>query len=238
MKSLVALLSILAFSFNFFGPPRKEVPDDTDWWSLVLPRGAVLGTAKGEDPPIADFTIVGIDLGPGSFDDVIRKLGTSTVVMRGDQGASREQLCYQSSDAKTRLIFERGEAGEAFYLIGSGPDWNGSKRCVDSALVTETLAVANGLRLGLAPPEVEHILGDPSANTSGKSEWLWNGQFPLTLAELQRIRQREPDVAVKDEQVKSMKHNLSAVIEVTYTDGHSSEIGAWYSFDDSTTFSE
>lgn len=238
MNSGIALFSILAFGLSFFGPPRATIPDDSDWWSLVIPRGAVLGTARGEEPPIADFTILGIDLGPGSFKDVIPALGTATVVMRGEQAEGREQLCYKSSDGTTRVVFERGEAGEAFYLIGAGPDWNGSSRCVVSPMVTASLATQSGLKLGLSQVEIEHILGDPSANTPGKSEWLWTGQFAMTPEQLKRIRAREPSLEIKDSDVANMKHNLSAVIEVTYTDGRASEIGAWYSFDDSTRFQE
>jgi hypothetical protein len=238
MPSLAALITILAFSLNVFGPPRKDLPDDSDWWTLVVSRGAVLGEPKGERPPVGNFTIAGIDLGPGSFNDVIPKFGTATVVMRGEQTESREQLCYKSSDGKTRLIFERGEAGEAFYLVGEGPDWNGSSRCVESPLVTSTIATASGLKLGMTPIEVQGVLGDPCANIPGKSEWLWTGQFVLTVDELTRIRKREPNIEIKDSEVAAVRHNLSAVIEVTYTNGRSSEIGAWYSFDDSTRFEE
>jgi hypothetical protein len=234
----VALFSLLAFGLSIFGPPRANVPDDSDWWSLVLPRGAVLGSPRGEEPAMGNFTIVGIDLGPGSFNEVIPILGSATVVMRGEQAEGREQLCYQTSDAKTRLVFERGDSGEAFYLIGHGPDWNGSSRCVTSAQVTPTLATASGLRLGLTQVEAEHILGDPSANTPGKSEWLWTGRFAITPEQLKRIRAREPSLDIKDSAAASMMHNLSAVIEITYTDGHVSELGAWYSFDDTTRFEE
>ncbi len=234
----IALFSILAVGFNFFGPQRKDLPDDSDWWSLVRPRGQLLATAKDEEPPIASFTIAGIDLGPGSFGDVIPKLGAATVVMRGEQAQSREQLCYRSSDAKTHLIFERSEEAEAFYLVGPAPDWYGSSFCEKSPAVTSTIATANGLRLGLTMVEVEQILGAPSGNAPGKSEWLWTGQFPLTADQLKRIRQRQPDLELKDSAAASLKHNVSAVLEISYTDGRVSEVGAWYSFDDSDKFED
>ncbi|HUA33788.1 MAG TPA: hypothetical protein VMA09_09310 [Candidatus Binataceae bacterium] len=236
---VVALFSILAVGFNFFGPQRKDLTsDDSDWWSLVRPRGQLLATAKSEEPPIAAFTIAGIDLGPSSFGDVIPKLGAATIVMRGEQAQSREQLCYRSNDGATRLIFEKSEEAESFYLVGPAPDWYGSSFCEKSSAITSTIATANGLRLGLTMPEVEQIMGAPSGNTPSKSEWLWTGQFPLTADQLRRIRQRQPDLELKDSDAKSMTHNISAVLEVTYTDGRVSEIGAWYSFDDSEKFED
>ena len=236
--ALFSIFSILAVGLNFFGPQRKELPDDSDWWSLVRPRGQLLATARGEEPPIASFTIAGIDLGPGSFGDVIPKLGDATVVMRGEQAQSREQLCYRSSDDKTRLIFEKSEEAEAFYLVGPGPDWYGSAFCEKSPIVTSTIATASGLRLGLTMPEVEQIMGAPSGNVPNRSEWLWNGQFHITVDQLKRIRQRQPYLELKDSEAASLRHKFSAVLEVTYTDGRVSEIGAWYSFDDSEKFED
>jgi hypothetical protein len=236
MRPLAVLIPILAFGLGFFGPPRKDVPDDTDWWSLVPPQGELIGAAMDEKPSLNNFTIAGIDLGPGSFDDVIPKLGISTVVMRGETQMSREQLCYRSADGATRLIFEHGERGEAFYIVGAGKDWSGSGFCKSSPLVTNTLATQSGLRLGLTPPEVAKILGDRSGESPGRQVWLWSGQFPVTSAELARIRQRNPHLAISDADAKGMQHDLKAIIEVRYTNNQASEIGAWYQFDDSSRF--
>jgi hypothetical protein len=232
MRALPMLIPILAFGLSIFGPPRKDVPDDTDWWSLIPPQGELIGAAMDDKPPLANFTIVGIDLGPGSFDDVVPKLGIATVVMRGETQMSREQLCYRSADASTRLIFEHGERGEAFYIVGPGKDWSGSGFCKSSPLVTDAIATQSGLRLGLTPPEVAKILGNRSGVSPGRQVWLWSGQFPVTDAELSRIRQRNPHLAISDASAKAMQHDLKAVIEVRYTNNRASEIGAWYHFDD------
>jgi hypothetical protein len=236
MRALPVLIPILAFGLSFFGPPRKDVPDNTDWWSLVTPQGYLLGAARDDKPPRNDFTILGIDLGPGSFDDVIPKLGIATIVMRGETQMSREQICYRSADLSTRLIFEHGERGEAFYIVGAGKDWSGSGFCAKSPLVTDALSIQRGVRLGLTPAEVAKILGDRSGETPGRQVWLWSGQFPVTSAELARIRQRNPHLAISDADAKGLQHDLRAVIEVRYTNNHASEIGAWYQFDDSGRF--
>ncbi len=236
MRALPILIPILAFGLSIFGPPRKDVPDDTDWWSLIMPQGLLLATTKSDKPSLANFTITGIDLGPGSFDDVIPKLGISTVVMRGQTQMSREQLCYRSADGSTRLIFEHGERGEAFYMVGAGKDWSGSGFCKKSPIVTDALATQSGLHLGLTPAEITKILGHPSGESPGRQEWLWSGQFPVTADELARIKQRNPHLAITDADAKKLQHDLKAIIEVRYTNNRASEIGAWYQFDDSSRF--
>ncbi len=237
MRSLAMLIPILAFGLvSIFGPPRKDIPDDTDWWSLITPQGYLFATTKNDKPALANFTIAGIDLGPGSFDDVIPKLGVSTVVMRGQTQMSREQLCYRSADGSTRLIFEHGERGEAFYLVGAGKDWNGSGLCRKSEIVIDALATQSGLRLGLTPHEVAKILGDPCGESPGRQEWLWAGQFAVTADELARIKQRNPSLAISDADLKHSQRELKAIIEVRYTDNRASELGAWYQFDDSARF--
>lgn len=236
MRPLAMLIPILAFGLSIFGPPRKDVPDDTDWWSLITPQGYLIGAARDDKPPPNDFTIVGIDIGPGSFDDVIPKLGIATVAMRGETQMSREQLCYRSADGSTRLVFEHGERGEAFYIVGAGKDWSGSGFCKKSPIVNDALATQSGLRLGLTPPEVATILGDRSGESPGRQVWLWSGQFPVTADEFARIKQRNPHLAISDADAKHLQRDLKAVIEVRYTNNHASEIGAWYQFDDSSRF--
>jgi hypothetical protein len=236
MRPLAMLIPILAFSLSFFGPPRKDVPDDTDWWSLIPPQGVLLAATRNGKPSIANFTIAGIDLGPGSFDDVIPRFGIATIVMRGETQMSREQLCYRSADGSTRLIFEHGERGESFYIVGAGKDWSGSGFCKSSPLVTDEIATVSGLRLGLTPTEAAKILGDPSGESPGRQEWIWSGQFPMSGAEFARIKERNPRLALSDADAKKLQHDLKAIIEVRYTNNQASEIGAWYQFDDSPRF--
>jgi hypothetical protein len=118
----------------------------------------------------SNFTILGIDLGDNDpLEKVTAKLGKAQLVERGDASTGRHQICDASvNDPRIHLIFERGEVTDSFYLFADGPDWSGSNLCLKSNLLTESVSVASGLRLGQTPAEVRAILGSPSVVAGNK----------------------------------------------------------------------
>jgi len=87
-----------------------------------------------------------------------------------------------------KLIFERGEIASAAYLIDGGPDWSESYKCVASKIVSDKLATASGLHLGMTAAEVEKILGKPCIETNDSIEYAFDYQYMLPFDKRQRLK--------------------------------------------------
>jgi hypothetical protein len=125
------------------------------------------------------------------IDDAEKKIAKPWAISsRGDAGSSRDQICFKSASERGRfkLIFEQGEIASLAYLIDGGPDWTESYKCVVSQKVSEKLATASGLHLGMTAAEVEKILGKPCAESNDSVEYFFDYQYLLPLDERQRLK--------------------------------------------------
>jgi hypothetical protein len=146
------------------------------------------------------------------IDDAEQKIAKPWAISsRGDAGMSRDQICFKSTakGGRLKLIFEEGEAGtSAAYLIDGGSDWTESYKCVVSQKVSEKLATASGLHLGMTAAEVEKILGKPCAESNDSVEYSFDYQYLLPLDERQRLKGKgdlsadEPVDWVSDMEIK------------------------------------
>jgi hypothetical protein len=149
------ILLFLMLGLALAGPAKQTNVrvrlDNSDWWSLNRSADAddSINLEKREFTK-SNFQIVGIDLNDRMFSNAAARLGTSTIVERGDASTGRHQACYVSADGtpSVHLIFEQGEVNFTFYIFSDGPVWEGIDRCVTSKRVSLSLATASGLHLG------------------------------------------------------------------------------------------
>jgi len=170
--------------------------DDSDWWSLLRDvKPSACSTFSKEKPNEANFVIAGVDLRHAEpvrdAEKKIAKTSEILTVTRGDFATSRTQICFKSSSEKGRfkLIFEEGAGGlpSAAYLIDGGPDWPESYKCVASQKISDKLATASGLHLGMTASEVEEILGKPCLESNDSVEYFFDYQYLLPLNERQPL---------------------------------------------------
>jgi hypothetical protein len=105
--------------------------------------------------PASSLEILGISLLSQYLSkEFTQKLGSTQEISRGDAANGRQQSCYVSANTKTKvyLIFEFGEVTSAFYVFAGGADWNGSKYCKPSRLVSLGFKYAKWTQAGHHPP--------------------------------------------------------------------------------------
>jgi len=190
MRAVVLALTLIASTSL---GTTISVFDNSDWWSLLRetkPEACL--TPSKKKPDGANFVIAGVDFRNGdAIDDAERKIAKPWAISsRGDASTSRDQICFKSAieGGRFKLIFERGEIASAAYLIDGGPDWSESYKCVASKMVSEKLATASGLHLGMTAAEVEKILGKPCVESNDDIEYAFDYQYTLPLDERQRLK--------------------------------------------------
>ena len=190
---LVSVALILVAGTIGFGSSLSRADDD--WWSLLRDvKPSACKRPSREKPNGANFVIAGVNLRDGQpIDDAEKKIAKPWAISsRGDFGSSRDQICFKSTakGGRLKLIFEQGPAGlpSDAYLIDGGPDWTDSYKCVVSQKVSEKLATASGLHLGMTAAEVEKILGKPCAESNDSVEYFFDYQYLLPLDERQRLK--------------------------------------------------
>jgi hypothetical protein len=203
--------------------PPGYTHDNSDWWSLTgRPESDEKIPDQNREPSAANFKILGLSL---SSEDILKaaaaKLGAASVVQRGDASTGRSQACYASMEEQGRihLIFEQGEVNEVLYLFEGGPDWKGRDQCLKSSLVTKSLSVASGLRLGLTPAEVKAILGKPSTATANELIYSFSVQEKSSAADLKRARQAYPGLSEEELQRNYGFYSLGVYIEARFASG-------------------
>ncbi len=177
--------------------------DDSDWWSNVAdaqidfdaPQTHTQHRELGSTLEIATIIV-----GSGEIDRATTRLGKTRVVFRGDGSLGRIQACYVSADSTTHLIFQENgqDFGAAFYLFKDGQDWNGSKLCAKSPLVSQDTRTESGLRLGLTRTEVESILGKPSIASPDRLRYNLEVVKRTSADKLKQLRAQSPDLSDKD----------------------------------------
>jgi hypothetical protein len=194
MRAVVLTLTLLASTSL---GSTISVFDNSDWWSLLRenkPEACL--TPSKKKPDGANFVIAGVDFRNGNpIADAEQKIAKPWAISsRGDAGSSRDQICFKSATegGRYKLIFEKGEIASAAYLIDGGPDWTESYKCVVSKKVSEKLATASGLHLGMTKAEVQNILGKPCIETNDSIEYAFDYKYLLPLKERLRFKDNEP----------------------------------------------
>jgi len=198
--------------------PLTYRSDNSDWWSQLRVADEEVIPIAGEEPAASNFEILGINLGGDVFNEAWAKLGKAQRVDRGDASSGRSQICYVSVQGrpKIRLVFERGEVTDFFYLFADGPDWNGSDLCVKSNLLTENLSVASGLRLGQSPDQVRAILGKPDVESRQRIIYSIQIEKETPASDFAKLHQQHPDLSEGELRRNYASYTLSVYIEARF----------------------
>jgi hypothetical protein len=209
----------------FFAPvlalAAQGTHDNSDWWSQLRTNdsGREVAVLKRE-PAASNFKIQGIDLGDDDlFGKAVAKLGEAQTVQRGDASSGRSQICYtslQDHPNRIHLVFESGEVSYWFYLFAYGPNWKGSDLCLKSNLVTKSLSVASGLRLGQTPAEVKAILGKPSAIIGNKIIYSFEVEKKTSAGDFEKLRQQHPSLSEEELHRNYESYSLGVYIEARF----------------------
>jgi hypothetical protein len=124
------------------------------------------------------------------------------------------------SGPTTFLIFEGGELEDNAYLLQDERPWNGRDACAKSALVSLSLNIAGGLRMGQPLAAVEAIIGKPSLQI-GNQVWFfferWTPRSKKALAEM-HLREAQMD---DDEFLKRFRYAKEGISVLTrFKDSH------------------
>jgi len=127
----------------------------------------------------ADATILGFTIGHASLKDIQAKLGNAKIerVSRGEE--SDTAMCYVSPVDGTVVIFYSGAMGgwkdiTWFAIWSREAAYPTPSHCAPSTLISQKLATASGLRLGLSKNELEGMAGRPTkvGPASARYEYL------------------------------------------------------------------
>jgi hypothetical protein len=196
--------------------------DNSDWWSFTRRADTdAEGISQHREPPSSTFQILGFGIDDETFGKARAKLGSATIIERGDASAGRSQICYTSSGKESRiyLIFEKGEVNDAFYLFSGGPDWKGSDRCTASELIRENLSTASGLRLGQTTAQVRAILGKPSVASADKMIYPLDVEKKTSAADFEKLKRQNPGVSQEDLHRTYDSYTLGIFIEARFLGG-------------------
>lgn len=174
-----------------------RIDDNSDWWSqLSADQPTESIPAQNKEPAESNYSILGVSLGRNDpLQMAFARLGQAQRVNRGDASTGRQQICYASVSDRPRiyLIFERGEVTDSFYFFAGGANWNGSNLCTKSHLVTPSVSVASGLRLGQTLSEVRAILGKPSAVFGNKTLYSFAVEKKTSQKDFDKLRKAHPE---------------------------------------------
>lgn len=203
---LIAVVIVVAICYPQSACPNQDrarvrLTENSDWWSgLRNIEDEYSGKPQEREVPASNFKVAGIQLGQEFFEQAIKSLGRTTIVVRGDAAGGREQACFVSGERnpKTHLIFEQGEVNYSFYLFAGGKTWTGEEHCLSSAKVSSSLSTVCGLRLGLSPKQVIAILGTPSEQRKDELTYSLHISKKYTEEELRAVRKNHPGVSEEE----------------------------------------
>jgi len=159
-----------------------------------------------------------MDIRKGVLNQSSNNLGEITITDRGDAGSSRGQKCYASSNPKEKVYFivEEGEVSNAFYLFSESSPWNGIQYCSSSPRISRNTATLSGLKLGMNPEAVIHILGRPSIHNKDGLEYWIEYKKKSTSKELINARKGNPDLSEKEIRSDFGYYDVSVLIRIKF----------------------
>jgi hypothetical protein len=227
LAAFLLLFGALPFS-GLLGQQPAEVPlnDDSDWWSVTNGKGSGLddqaqdGALKSQVREIAEgnFRILGMDIREGALEQAGKELGDAAEMDRGDAATGRAQKCYISPAPKdkTYFIVEEGEVNKAFYLFSEAAPWTGFEYCFRTSKIKRKMATASGLKLGLTPQEVIHILGKPSIQRQDELQYLLEFNKKTSPEELARLRKAKPNLSDEEIMLDFGSYDITVFIRAKF----------------------
>jgi hypothetical protein len=142
------------------------------------------GTGCKEVLPDSARTLLGIKLEMTTLDAFERVLGVSPLQKEGDAGEYFEWRCWEAANGDgTVLVVGRGEVDAQVRVLGRGMSFAGRGACPKSKLVSRSLTMKSGVRIGLTRADIERKVGPPTAAGAGWYDRTCLGKKPMTNAE-------------------------------------------------------
>lgn len=138
------------------------------------------GTECQEVLPAAARTLLGIPLDRNHLGAFERVLGASPLRKQGDAGEYFEWRCWKAANGDgTVLVVGQGEVDAQVRVLGRGMAFAGRGECTSSKRVDRSLALGNGLRLGLTHGDLERKVGPATAAGAGWYDRTCLGNRPM-----------------------------------------------------------
>jgi hypothetical protein len=141
----------------------------------------------------ADATILGFVIGHASLKDVQAKLGSAEIERVSREEESDTTMCYVSPVDGTVLVFYSGAMGgwrdiTWFAIWSREAAYPNRSQCASSTLISQNLATASGLRLGLTKNELQGIAGRPTKVGSASSKYEYLCRRKMTGKEIKGFK--------------------------------------------------
>ena len=129
--------------------------------------------AADKTPSQSNFTIVGLDIGGCTVQDIYSKLGP-TIPVRDDAN----QLCYVSDRDETLILFSlENSKCTGFKMMLQKKRFYKWHFCEKSPLVSKHLATESGIKLGMSKSRLKTILGAPHSESDENMKYIYEREI-------------------------------------------------------------
>lgn len=162
-------------------------------WQEAEPVCSAKSADKVEIAP-ADTKFLGFTIGHSTLKDVQARLGPANVVTVSPGGADSDQsVCYFSPSDGTVVIFYTGPMGgwrdiTWFAIWSQKAAFPKRAECSPSKVVSRTLSIASGVRLGLSRAEFERLAGVPTQRKPAIDEYSYLCRRRMTAEEIRGFK--------------------------------------------------
>lgn len=152
----------------------------------LLASSALAADATEAQVSAAPYEVLGLTPDHSTLEDAQRVLGPAKVGTVADHGHESHAVCYRGKAATLVLedgFFNPTTVGRIYLTQGKLPTEFQKLECATSAKLDEPVRLSNGVGLGLAPSELEKVLGKPKAKSAAEWKWDWSHYHRYTDAE-------------------------------------------------------
>ena len=149
----------------------------------------------------SNFTILGLDIGDCTVQDIYSMLGPTIPIKDGVN-----QLCYVSDRDETLILFStKSSKCTGFKMMSQKKRFYKWHFCEKSSLVSKHLTTESGIKLGMSKSSVKTTLGAPRNESGIYLDYVFKWQ--------QKLNQSESETASQIS--KDRKRNPNRIVEVT-----------------------
>jgi hypothetical protein len=157
--------------------------------------------AADKTPNQSNFTILGLDIGDCTVQDIYSMLGPTIPIKDGVN-----QLCYVSDRDETLILFStKSSKCTGFKMMSQKKRFYKWHFCEKSSLVSKHLTTESGIKLGMSKSSVKTTLGAPRNESGIYLDYVFKWQ--------QKLNQSESETASQIS--KDRKRNPNRIVEVT-----------------------
>ena len=133
--------------------------------------------AADKTPSQSNFTIVGLDIGDCTVQDIYSKLGP-TIPVRDDAN----QLCYVSDRDETLILFSlENSKCTGFKMMLQKKRFYKWHFCDKSSLVSKHLTAGSDIKLGMSRNQLKAILGPPESESNSLLNYVFDRDRKTTI---------------------------------------------------------